>query len=146
MSLSKEFIDQTHDFEKNPELKQTTIQEFITMFENADWFKQRPLHIQNAFKQFPVTSFYKSRDNGRLARITGFHEDENEKICAQTGTLMLGMPFANSTIGGWPIENLEKVEQWSAEDLENIELYTGGNRDLEYIFRNPFGFRFFCDD
>ena len=139
--LSQKFIDHFLEFEQDSELKQTSIQEFTSLFETSECFKQNPLHIQNAFKQFPVTSFYKSRDNGILARITGFGEDENGNIFAQTHTLILGM--VNSTIGGWPIEILEKLEKWSDDDLENIKINTGGTKELEYIFRNPFGFRCF---
>lgn len=138
----KHMIDEVKCFEKNPKSLAVYTKNLQEKLEEQDWFKQRPEHIKKLYRELPVFGFFKIKSSGRPTRITGFHELENGQITAQTHNFLIGMNMLNSTVGGWPIEDLELVPNWSKKDIEDIEFYSIINPDLAYIYRHPMGILF----
>jgi hypothetical protein len=119
-------------------------EEFNEIFYNSEWFKERPDIIKKCFKEYPCSKFYKHKDSDLLFRITGFHETESGEILAQTNTLFIGM--INKTIGGYPLNELIKLDEWSEEDIRKINFKIGGIGDLKYVFLHPMGYLFLLDE
>lgn len=131
------FKAEVFEFENGIKNLDDYINDFCTKFEETEWFLQRPDHIKELYRKYPAIGFYRIKSTGRPTRITGFHELENGSINAQTHNFMLGMDILNSTIGGWSLDDLERVDKWSKEDLENMEGLSMANPDLVYVYRHP---------
>lgn len=89
--------------------------------------------VRKVYEDFPMWAFYVTKSSDLPKRSYGvcFGEDKKPRLHTAACHIM----FTNLTIGGTPVEDLVKVDRWSAEQLARIEF----NNDPA-IFLDPLGF------
>jgi hypothetical protein len=113
-------------------------------FYESDWFKERPANVQQAFRDYPPWGFYRITFSKKCARITGFHEIDDQIVAQTFVPLLFGV---NKTVGGHPLAELQRVDKWDQDDIKNIEWCTKlSDPDLSWAFRHPLGFGYFIDE
>ena len=88
---------------------------------DTDWFKSRPIPVQDAMKQYPAEKFYQKKDCPQSAvRIYGMVENADGTVDkAHVITAHIREP--HGIIGGYPLDDLEEVNNWSEDQISAIK-------------------------
>lgn len=87
----------------------------------SDWYKERPLVIQQAIDIIPPTQLYKFKDSGKQCAIMSYEEPESGKLedvtctVAKTGIggAMAHMGLGNLDTNGVFGVKLDDLEKWT---------------------------------
>ena len=98
----------------------------------TDWFKSRPMPAQNAIRQYPYNKFYQKKDESHTPiRIYGMMENADGTVDhAHVMTAHIMMPI--NIIGGYSLDDLEPVDEWSENQLLTIKTM-GKNRQDSFL-------------
>ena len=113
-----------------------------TQFERlygTDWFKSRMPAVQALMRQYPFWDFYQCKEHKLPIRIWGVIES----ACAcelrfRACTNHLG--WVCEVLDGLKVDDIERVEKWSAEHIHLIETLPP---TLRHAFLDPMGFATF---
>ena len=129
------------EFEENNEIFNDKINLYLEQLYNSDWFKTRPEKIQQVYKDFPFHKFYKLKNCDKPVRIYGFNEENSESGLITALTLVPSLEDEKCvSTKNYMLSSFEKIDKWSENDIELIELYTELDNNLHIVFRHPFGY------
>lgn len=106
-------------------------EKFAYLYE-TDWMKERPPGVKKAYEDFPPWYFYVTKDGDLPKRVYGFLETGNGEVRAHTISAMAFI--CNDTIGGSPLDSLERVHKWSDANLQRIAICGHPS-----VFTDPYG-------
>src|SRR4051812_35877160 len=86
----------------------------------TDWFKERPLNVQELYNNYPPWKFYTNKDNTTAYRVYGVLEQNDGTLRLATACGMMMM--TNLTIGGHDPNDLIPVEKYTESAFEKLKM------------------------
>jgi hypothetical protein len=140
------FVDQElwnneiEEFEENHNILNDRIEVFNQQFYNSTWFKERPEIIKEAYRNYPLSKFYKLKSCNKPVRIYAFSEENSESRLITAVTLVPSVNEPYVELKNYMLSSFEKLDKWEDDDLDLIKMYTQDNEKLHFIMRHPFGY------
>ena len=112
----------------------------------TDWFKSRPANVQAAMKKYPVEKFYQKKDDSHNPiRVYGIVENADGTV-DRAHVIIAHKRVPHGIVGGYSLDDLEEVKEWSENQLWIIKTMDSDNRNafLEkdgvefYILNGPY--------